>query len=622
MESSLVGVLDSSPLRILHPDRGIYASSLLHLTGYLHSVAKATTATTKVHVAGFDVDQIWEQTQSVLAHVSASARPARLTHARIPSQLCTRTKISKKGQPGSRSKHDSGRPDALVEQDCAHESQGLRVSLADTESTPPDNHSSGSEERASVSEKRVHPNGRNHWTSPKGGIDDGFFMLDRFNLETQRFEQADELGLPVEGLNMEIDWNADLDNETELESDDDQDAAANPDTSHEIMYANFFSAPTSSHDTPRGTPVLGTNSQLRKTPPVDQSDYEDDFAALIESMQEDMFEVTSRVEGDNESGSEVGGDGLSSSHRKIQASLNDEIRKLEKQNTSNRGWALSGETDSKQRPFNSLLEEDFDFERIGKPVPVITQDTTAHLEDTIKTRILAGKFDDIPRRGINSTGNLRQGSAQVLGIDDSKSKVGLAEIYEREQFEGAGPGGSGRDISEGRWSTLRNEIACLFSKVNNELDMLSSWHFTPKAPLPALSVVHNNRVIEIEESNINISTVTGSNPTKLAPHETYDPASSDHQSNIIVKRTGVPVSVIEMEQPELAKERKRRRKQKLLISSKQGHIDRHKDGVEGGLLRTLERGNVAVIGRNGEHATVSGKPSIAKEGLSGAQIKL
>lgn len=47
-----------------------------------------------------------------------------------------------------------------------------------------------------------------------------------------------------------------------------------------------------------------------------------------------------------------------------------------------------GEATSRTRPLNSLLEEDLDFDRAARVVPVVTEETTKTLEDLIKGRIL------------------------------------------------------------------------------------------------------------------------------------------------------------------------------------------------------------------------------------------
>jgi U3 small nucleolar RNA-associated protein MPP10 len=46
-----------------------------------------------------------------------------------------------------------------------------------------------------------------------------------------------------------------------------------------------------------------------------------------------------------------------------------------------------GEASSRARPENSLLEENLEFEQVGKVVPVVTEERVKSLEEVIKARI-------------------------------------------------------------------------------------------------------------------------------------------------------------------------------------------------------------------------------------------
>ena len=70
------------------------------------------------------------------------------------------------------------------------------------------------------------------------------------------------------------------------------------------------------------------------------------------------------------------------------AALSEQIAELEAENVGERDWTLKGEAKSRDRPINSLLEEDLEFDQVAKVVPVVTEESNLSLEDKIKKRIL------------------------------------------------------------------------------------------------------------------------------------------------------------------------------------------------------------------------------------------
>lgn len=54
-----------------------------------------------------------------------------------------------------------------------------------------------------------------------------------------------------------------------------------------------------------------------------------------------------------------------------------------------------GEATSRSRPVNSLLEEDLDFERAMKAVPVVTEESVNSLEGLVKKRIIDVSHPDL-----------------------------------------------------------------------------------------------------------------------------------------------------------------------------------------------------------------------------------
>lgn len=70
------------------------------------------------------------------------------------------------------------------------------------------------------------------------------------------------------------------------------------------------------------------------------------------------------------------------------AALSEQIAELEAENVAERDWTLRGEAKSRDRPVNSLLEEDLEFDQVAKVVPVVTEESSLTLEEKIKKRIL------------------------------------------------------------------------------------------------------------------------------------------------------------------------------------------------------------------------------------------
>ena len=125
------------------------------------------------------------------------------------------------------------------------------------------------------------------------------------------------------------------------------------------------------------------------------------------------------------------------------AALQGEIAQLESENVADKHWTLMGEATSRSRPKNALLEEDLEFERVMKSVPVITEDVVQSLEELIKARITEGRFDDVVRkRPVDDKPFL---PSRFFELSDTKSKQSLAEIYEGDYVAAKTGGVAGED---------------------------------------------------------------------------------------------------------------------------------------------------------------------------------
>ena len=157
------------------------------------------------------------------------------------------------------------------------------------------------------------------------------------------------------------------------------------------------------------------------------------------------------------------------------AALRDQIVELESENVAEKDWVLMGEVGSRQRPKNSLLEEDLDFGRVMKAVPIVTEEAVQSLEDIIKARILEGRFDDVIRlRPLDDKPFL---PSKFFELQDSKSTQSLAQIYENDYI--STQSGVSSDDRDGKLKE-HDEISQDWDKICGKLDALCNAHFVPK----------------------------------------------------------------------------------------------------------------------------------------------
>ena len=501
------------------------------------------------------------------------------------------------------------------------------------------------EDSDELSESGGEPKGTFH--PDKNGLNDGFFSIDDFNRQSQFLEQQDARGENDGAASDEedVDWDVDplaatlshntgrmpkgeVMEESEDEedgptfgnvdlnapgiSDDDDEYSASGvqlddigamNNTNDIKYADFFAPPLSKAS------KTSRRRALPKTQPPPQNTTDDDVQRTISAVRRDIFEddLTS-----NEDEAPFDANDRRSSHQRRQAALTAEIRRLEAASVAKRDWTLSGEARAADRPINSLLEEDLDFERAGKPIPVITQEVSEDIEALIKRRIIARQFDEVIKR---RPGNLLTRNADVrrgrFELDDSKPQQSLAEVYEAEHLKAADPEG----YTDKRDEKLKREhakIEEMWKDVSAKLDALSSWHYKPKPPSASINVVADVPAISIEDARpAGGGEVAGQ--SMLAPQEVYKPGEEKRNKEEVIKKgSGLPVGRQEMTRDEKVR-RRRREKERIRkaggLTPAKGSGSRSNKAVERkGLIGDLRKGGVGVIGKKGEIRDVGGKP--------------
>jgi U3 small nucleolar RNA-associated protein MPP10 len=248
-----------------------------------------------------------------------------------------------------------------------------------------------------------------------------------------------------------------------------------------------------------------------------------------------------------------------------------------------------------------------DFERAGKPVPLITEEVSEDIEALIKRRILAEEFDEIHRRRPDdlATGP-RRGRVE---LDDAKSGKGLAEIYEEQHLRETDP--NFIEAKDEKLKKEHDEIAGLWKSVSAKLDSLSSSHFKPKPAAPNLEIRVDAPAIEMEDARPTAGgDVAGS---MLAPQEIYKPGDEKTKTEVVTK-SGLPVAREEMSREEKLSRRKRAKERakkaglnKPKLTEQEKEKKKEQRGDKKQLLGDLKKGGVQVIGRKGVITDVEGK---------------
>ncbi|KAF2742475.1 Mpp10 protein [Sporormia fimetaria CBS 119925] len=610
----------------------------------------------KVHTDGFAVSQVFEQGRKILdstvQEIELSLPEPADEDLLSDQEGYDMDKSTSEGQSVSGSELEDGEEEyEIAEGDSSEEDMvdGEEMSdLEDEEGADEDDDieiaegdsadeimedGTGESDNEEAAEYRPDPN----------GLNDGFFSIDQFNKASEFLEQQDLRGEPVDEEDEEIDWdgdpfatgksakksggddmsdddeggptfgNVDL-NAPEGESDDEEledgamDGMGDMSNANNIMYADFFAPPAKK---------VGKNKKKRGRPnphnfpekkEEELAGKEEDIERTMSGVHRDLFEDDSEMESDNNLSDLDPSDPRSrrSAYERRQAKVAEEIRRLEAANVAKRQWQLAGEVRANDRPMNSLLEEDLDFERAGKPIPVITAEISEDIEALIKRRILAGEFDEIRRRRPDdlATGP-RRGRFE---LDDTKSGKGLAEIYEEEHLRQNDP--NFVDAHDEKLKKEHAEIEAMWKTIRGKLDSLSSWHYKPKPAAPNLEIRVDAPAIEMEDARPTAGGAVAS-ASMLAPQELYKPGDETDKKVEIVTKSGLPVSREEMTREQRLRRRRREKAKIKKANANKPVVEKNaketKSEAKKQLIGDLKRGGVQVIGKKGQVTDVEGK---------------
>lgn len=588
--STLLKTLKQDPVEILSQDS---SSALQLVKSYLDGVithAKKDDISTdidEITVDGLDANQVWWQAKMVLDRVQGDLME-RIQELKIMTESGNEAVPSSEGEDGSDyeseeevSEGGEMLPPNFEETVSDNEAEELEGSDAQYDSAEEELVENGSSE-AEKEEPEIIGDANEEENSHKvsSGVNDEFFNLEEFNKQT----------LEAEGGRADQEDDEEIDYFEDVPSDDEEDA---------IYYEDFFDKPNTKKRTTRGDK---NSSNTKKIDDLDEADYE----AAVDSAKLDLF----AEEGDN---SEIDEDDKDveaklSTYERQQIDIQNQIEQLEKDAVAEKKWALKGEVGAQDRPADSLLTEEVEFDRTAKPVPVITSEVTESLEQLIRRRIQEYNFDDLQRRVVSDL-NLKKMKPQ-FELSDQKSSKSLADIYEDDYKNIPQDVAVSEELKKSH-----DEISEMFSNLCYKLDALSSAHFIPKPAQKSLEIRVDSAAISIEDAQ----PLSMSSASALAPQEIYKVGKSNNANEIRLKN-GVTMS-----RDELTREDKNRlRRAAKRKRSKNAQPAATKKSKKENVIDTLAKNkNITVINQKGEKHDVRGRTKSTKDmDNSSTRVKL
>ncbi|KAJ4338687.1 U3 snoRNP protein [Didymella glomerata] len=603
----------------------------------------------KVHLDGFGINQVFEQTRKIVEAATEEVELALPEEDEDVVAVDGEDEVEELSDPEEQYHTDSD----MGEEGVDYEIDGIDD---DEDAVPSDEDEEGEDVdmedgEGMFSDEEEEDEPAAEYVPDPNGLNDGFFSIDDFNKQSEFLEQQDTRGEAAESDDEEVDWTADpmaggignsglgeddsgedsdeggptfgnVDlNAPEGDSDDDAefdegdlDGMDDGMNANNVMYADFFAPPAQKagkNKKKRGRP--NPHNFPAKTAADEEADENAEMENAMARVHRDLFEDDDDAESEAALSDVDPSDPKSrkSTHERRQAKLQEEIRKLEAANVAKRQWQLSGEARAADRPVNSLLEENLEFERAGKPVHVVTAELSEDIEALIKRRILAEEFDEVHRRRPDdlATGPVRRGKFE---LDDTKATKGLAELYEEEHLRLNDP--NFVDARDEKLKKEHNEISALWKTLSAKFDSLSSDHFKPKPAAPNLEIRVDAPAIEMEDARPTAGgDVAGA--SMLAPQEVYKPGDEENKAEIVTK-SGMPLSREELSREEkFSRRRREKERSKKAGLNKPRRTEEEKKAKKGkdgrgdkkGLVNELKKGGVQVIGRRGKITDVEGK---------------
>ena len=212
---------------------------------------------------------------------------------------------------------------------------------------------------------------------------------------------------------------------------------------------------------------------------------------------------------------------LRTTHERVAEEVEEQARELEEENIGEKEWYMKGEAKAKERPKDSALEVDLEYDHAHIPAPEPSEEQTKSLEDLIKRRINDNEFDDVIR--IPPQDEQRQSkSRNQVELDPEQSQKGLGEVYEEEYMRNSsGTFFAPRQDAERQ---LHDEARSVFKLLCAKLDAMSHLHVSPAAAGKSADTIESGKRNDTNEPALHAEEALptmASAEARVTPEETY-----------------------------------------------------------------------------------------------------
>lgn len=592
--ADIIKKLRKDPIELLE-EHVKTADALALVKELFDPIVKGNSVLEEIFIEGLDASQVWSQAKIVLESTTENLLYEKIPLLKGKSRVAVdedddeESELEEQVSSDDDNQSDHENEDSFQSNDDLNEDEvdGQGELVDDFEEEP-----LTSEEGEAVSDDQGEEESEGNEAAESGeikkdvfGLNDEFFSIDDFNKQILAQENGN---------------NNDDDDDEEVDFFNDISDSENDD--EEVLYYNdFFTKPQNNKDLKKNKnkKIVKYDGDKKE---MDDDDFdEDEYDRGMKSAMLDLFDGDEEPEEEVEKSKES----LSSFERQ-QQQIQKEIAQLETEAIAEKKWAMKGESKAKDRPMDSLLNEELDFERTAKPVPIITKEVTESLEEMIRRRIKEDNFDDLPKRMMTEATNFKPSSD--FQLSEMKSSKSLAELYE-EDYKGTD---SSSAVSE-KLQQSHDEIKTLYQSLSHKLDSLCSAHFIPKPAKKSIDIKVSAPSISMEDAQ----PLTLSNASTLAPQEIYATKSSANDSEIQLK-SGTVLSRDELSREDKQRLRRanKRKRSKEFQSQDPSAVKKSK---QQNVIDTLSKANnVTIINNKGEKRDVAGalKKDKTKQGTS------